>query len=77
MITRQCDIKQNPVQYDIPKHVEVDIFFIKKELEENIVAVPHVPSEDQLANVFTKPVSNRIFSKLNSKSGMINIYALT
>ncbi|KAM7506655.1 hypothetical protein LguiA_017108 [Lonicera macranthoides] len=72
-----CDIAQNPVQHDRTKHVEVDRFFIKEKLEENVVDVPHIRSEDQLANVLTKVVSNRIFFRLISKLGMFDIYALT
>ncbi|KAM7491697.1 hypothetical protein LguiA_034618 [Lonicera macranthoides] len=36
-----CDIAQNPVQHNRTKHVKVDRFFIKKKLEENIIAVSH------------------------------------
>ena len=41
-----CNIAQNPIQHDRTKHVEVDKFFIKEKLEENIIAVPHICSED-------------------------------
>ena len=51
-----CDIAHNPVQHDSTKHVEVDIFFIKEKLEKKIVSVPHVHSEDQLADILTKAV---------------------
>ena len=72
-----CDIAQNPVQHDRTKHVEVNKLFIKEKLEKNIIAMPHIRSEDQLADVLTKVVSNRIFSKLIGKLDMFNIYAPT
>ena len=37
-----CDIAHNPVQHDRTKHVEVDRFFIKEKLDENIVELPKI-----------------------------------
>ncbi|XP_057835178.1 uncharacterized mitochondrial protein AtMg00810-like [Cryptomeria japonica] len=44
---RACDIAHNPVQHDRTKHVEVDRFFIKEKLDEKIVVLPQIRSEDQ------------------------------
>ena len=41
-----CDIAHNLVQHDRTKHVEVDIFFIKEKLEEKIIELPKIKSED-------------------------------
>ncbi|KAK2988761.1 hypothetical protein RJ640_025920 [Escallonia rubra] len=65
-----CDIAHNPVQHDLTKHVEIDRFFIKEKLDEKIVELPHIRSEDQLADILTKAVSSRVFSKFLSKLGM-------
>ncbi|KAL5542845.1 hypothetical protein UlMin_010555 [Ulmus minor] len=70
-----CDIAHNPVQHDRTKHVEVDRFFIKEKLEEKIVELPKIRSEDQPADILTKAVSNRVFTKFVDKLGMIDIYA--
>ena len=72
-----CDIAHNPVQYDRTKHVEVNRFFIKKKLDEKIVELPKIRSEDQLADILTKAVSSRVFSKFLDKLGMCDIYAPT
>ena len=72
-----CDIAHNPVQHDRKKHVEVDRFFIKEKLDERIVELPNIRSEDQLADILTKAVSNRVFSKFLVKLGMHGIYAPT
>ncbi|KAK3013785.1 hypothetical protein RJ639_010144 [Escallonia herrerae] len=53
-----CDIAHNPVQHDRTKHVEIDRFFIKEKLDEKIVELPHIRSEDQLADILTKAVSS-------------------
>ncbi|KAK3006500.1 hypothetical protein RJ639_017039 [Escallonia herrerae] len=72
-----CDIAHNLVQHDRTKHVEIDRFFIKEKLDEKIVELPHIRSEDQLADILTKAVSSRVFSKFLSKLGMWDIYAPT
>ena len=41
-----CDIAHNPVQHDHTKHVKVDRFFIKEKLEEKIVELHKIKSED-------------------------------
>ncbi|RVW46696.1 Retrovirus-related Pol polyprotein from transposon RE1 [Vitis vinifera] len=72
-----CDITHNPVQHDHTKHVEVDRFFIKEKLDDKIVELPKIRSEDQLADILTKAVSSQVFSKFLDKLGMCDIYAPT
>ncbi|KAL6312351.1 hypothetical protein AAG906_008007 [Vitis piasezkii] len=72
-----CDIAHNPVQHDRTKHVEVDRFFIKEKLDDKIVELPKIRSEDQLADILTKVVSSQVFSKFLDKLGMCDIYAPT
>ena len=70
-----CDIAHNPVQHDCTKHVEVDRFFIKEKLDDKIVELPKIWSEDQLTDILTKAVSSQVFSKFLDKLGMYDIYA--
>ena len=69
----QCDnkaiinISENPVQHDITKHVEVDRHFIKEKIEDSSVELPFVRSEDQLANILTKVVTYRTFTRVFNK----------
>ena len=72
-----CDIAHNPVQHDRTKHVEVNRFFIKEKVDEKIVELPKIRSEDQLANILTKAISSQVFSKFLGKLGMCDIYAPT
>ena len=72
-----CYIAHNPVQHDRTKHVEVGRFFIKEKLDEKIIELPKIRSEDQLADILTKAVSSRVFSKFLGKLGLCGIYAPT
>ncbi|RVW66679.1 Retrovirus-related Pol polyprotein from transposon RE1 [Vitis vinifera] len=55
-----CDIAHNPVQHDRTKHVEVDRFFIKEKLDDKIVELPKIRSEDQLADILTKVLKSSV-----------------
>ncbi|KAJ9535774.1 hypothetical protein OSB04_un001074 [Centaurea solstitialis] len=69
------DIAHNPVHHDRTKHVEVDRFFIKEKLENKTLEVRKIQSEDQPADILTKAVSKKVFSKLLSKLGILVVEA--
>lgn len=70
-------IRQNPVQHDRTKHVEIDRHFIKEKIDCKDICIPFVPSSQQIADVFTKGLSRSSFEFLVSKLGMIDIYSPT
>jgi hypothetical protein len=71
------DISHNPVQHDRTKHVEVDRHFIKEKLEAKLIAFPFVPTEEQLADILTKAVSNKAFNDALGKLDIRDMYAPT
>ena len=79
-IQLQCDnqsaisIAHNPIQHDRTKHVEVDRHFIKEKIEDKIITINYIPTGQQLADIFTKGLSEKQFTILLSKLGLIDIY---
>jgi hypothetical protein len=71
------DIAHNQVQHDRTKHVEVDRFFIKEKLENKVIEVPPIRTDDQVADILTKAVSSNKFSRFLDKLGMCDIYTPT
>jgi hypothetical protein len=57
----QCDstsaisVAKNPVLYSKTKHIEVRYHFLIDNVEKGKIALIHVPTHDQLADIFTNP----------------------
>lgn len=71
------NISHNPVQHDCTKHIEIGPHFIKQNLEDNVIWLPFVKIEDQLADLLTKTVRTRSFHNSLGKLDMWDIYAPT
>jgi hypothetical protein len=69
------NIANNPVQYDRIKHVEIDRHFIKDKLDEGIVCMSFVGTNEQIVDVFMKGLNITYFFNIIDKMSMINIYA--
>ena len=65
-------ITQNPVIYSRTKHIDVRYHFIRDHIEKENVELHFIPTENQLADIFTKPLDDRTFKRLVSELGMLN-----
>lgn len=65
-------LSANPVQHEKTKHVEIDCHFIRDQTQQGVISPTHVPSNMQLADIFTKILRTHqhqlILSKLGVKS---------
>ena len=70
--TSAIAITENPVQHSRTKHIDIRYHFIREHVMNGIVELHFVPSEKQLADIFTKPLDESTFSRLVSELDMLN-----
>ncbi|GJV26794.1 hypothetical protein Tco_1383242, partial [Tanacetum coccineum] len=68
--TAAIAISCNPVQHSHTKHIDVRYHFIKEQVEKGIVELFFVGTEYQLADLFTKALSEDRFKSLVRQLGM-------
>jgi hypothetical protein len=61
---------KNPVLHDRSKHIDTRFHFIRECVEKKQIAVEYVRTEDQLADILTKPVGRVRFLELRKKMGL-------
>ena len=65
--TAARDLAYNPEHHKRTKHIDRRHFFIRELVENHIVRVPFVPTENNLADMFTKALDTKRFIRLRSR----------
>jgi hypothetical protein len=63
-------LAKDPVQHQRNKHIELHMHFIRKLIHDRVIEVLFFPTEDQVADIFTKSLTEAKFSKLRSMLGV-------
>ncbi|CAB4009852.1 Poly (gag pol) of Ty Copia retrotransposon [Paramuricea clavata] len=51
------NLARNPVHHQRSKHIDIKYHFIRSEIQVGTISLKYVPTEDNIADVFTKPAS--------------------
>ena len=70
-------IAYNPVQHSRTKHIEIRHHFIRDHVARGDIELSYVPTKDQLADIFTKPLDEARFTYLRNELNIIDSRSLT
>jgi hypothetical protein len=65
-------LTNNPVQHQRTKHIDVRHHFIRDHQQKGDIAIESVGTEDQLADLFTKPLDEKRFHKLKNELNILD-----
>ena len=63
-------MSKNFMVKDRSKHIATRHYFIREQVADGTISVIHIPTEDQLADIFTKALVKIIFERLRERLGM-------
>ena len=68
--TSAINLTKNPIQHSRTKHVEIRHHFIRDHVENEDIILEYVPTENQLADIFTKPLNSERFEFIRGELGL-------
>ncbi|KAL2327527.1 hypothetical protein Fmac_020954 [Flemingia macrophylla] len=69
--TSAINITKNPIMHSRTKHIEVRHHFIRDHVEKGDCDIEFIETENQLADIFTKPLPKERFYKLRTNLGIL------
>src|SRR5438105_190920 len=70
-------IANNPIQHSRTKHIEIRHHFLRDNVANGNILLRNVQSEDQLADIFTKPLNEITFSRLRGELNVVDAFNIT
>ncbi|GJY85317.1 hypothetical protein Tco_0499343 [Tanacetum coccineum] len=67
------DLSRNPVQYSRTKHIEIRHHFLRDNVQKGNISIEKVASEDNIADILTKPLKREVFNYLRLGLGMMEL----
>ncbi|GKD24990.1 hypothetical protein Tco_1231204 [Tanacetum coccineum] len=67
------DLSKNPVQHSRTKHIEIRHHFLRDNVQKGNISIEKVASEDNITDIFTKPLKCEVFNYLRLGLGMMEL----
>jgi hypothetical protein len=71
--TSAINLTKNPIQHSRTKHIEIRHHFLRDHVQKGDIVVEFIRSEDQFADIFTKPLQEDQFCRLRRELGMTRL----
>ena len=65
--TSAISVAKNLALHSKMKHIEVRYHFLRDNVEKGNISLSYVPTQDQLADIFTKPLDQVTFTRLRGE----------
>ncbi|GJT51997.1 retrovirus-related pol polyprotein from transposon TNT 1-94 [Tanacetum coccineum] len=65
------DLSKNPVKHSRTKHIEIRHYFLRDNIQKGNISIEKVLSEDNIADILTKPLKRKPFNYLRLGLGMM------
>ena len=65
------NLSANPVFHAQTKHIEIDFHFVRERIAQRLLDIRWIHTEDQLADVFTKPVVTAKIDKFRANLNLV------
>ena len=70
-------LANNLVQHSCTKHIDICYHFLRDHVAKNDISLEGVRTEDQLADIFTKPLDEAIFCRLRNELNVLDFSNFT
>jgi hypothetical protein len=70
-------LTNNLVQHQRTKHIDIRHHFIRDHQQKGDIAIESVGIEDQLADLFTKPLNEKRFYKLKNELNILDFFNMS
>ncbi|WVZ51645.1 LOW QUALITY PROTEIN: hypothetical protein U9M48_002767 [Paspalum notatum var. saurae] len=71
--TSAISVAKNPILHSRTKHIDMSFHFLRDHYEKGDIDLVHVASENQLADIFTKPLEFGAFVRLRGELGVLQV----
>jgi hypothetical protein len=62
----------NPIEHSRTKHIDIRHHFLRDHQQKEDIDVYHISTENQLADIFTKPLDEKMFCRLQSELNVLD-----